>query len=338
MIKHIQPVRRRSATGNTARVYEQMQREFGVHAEPIALHSPAPEIMFGAWSICRETLVAPGRVERPVKEAVATAVSSINRCPYCVDAHATMLAASGHYATARNIGGRKLGAIREPELAAAVDWALATRSPDAGILRDPPFDTAQAPEMIGTAMLFHYINRPVNVFLGPSPFPSSARLLKGGMVRVAGRRFKDVVRKGPTPGASLELLPDATLPADLGWASKAPILAGAWARFAAAVERAGELALPAEVRTLVADRLASWNGEDPGLGSSWVEDALGGLENEKRPAGRLALMTALAPYRVDESVVAPFRDGRADPELVAAVSWSALAAARRIGSWLSAAR
>lgn len=44
--------------------------------------------------MCRETLVA-GRVDRAVKEAVAVAVSKTNRCPYCVEAHATMLTAAG---------------------------------------------------------------------------------------------------------------------------------------------------------------------------------------------------------------------------------------------------
>jgi AhpD family alkylhydroperoxidase len=335
VIKHVKPVSRRSATGKTARVYEQMRREFGVHAEPIALHSPAPEVMFGVWSLCRETLVAPGRVRRAAKETVAAAVSSINRCPFCVDAHAAMLAASGHYATARKLDQGRYGAIAEPELAAVVDWAVATRSPDAEILRDPPFDRRQAPELIGTAMLFHYINRPVNVFLSETPFPTGARLLKGGMVRIAGRRFREVVNHGVAPGVSLELLPDAPLPEDMSWARGSPIIAGVWARFAAAVERAGQAALAPEVRALVAERLASWKGEDPGLGVRWLEDSLTGLAEELRPEGRLALLTALASYRIDETVIADFRDGRPDSELVAAVSWSALAAARRIGSWLS---
>src|SRR5688500_7442995 len=103
MVKYLRPVSRRSATGSTARAYEQMTREFGLHAEPIALHSPAPEIVAGVWSLCRETLIAAGSVDRAVKEAVAIAVSSINRCPFCVDAHAVMLTATGHYDAARRI-------------------------------------------------------------------------------------------------------------------------------------------------------------------------------------------------------------------------------------------
>jgi hypothetical protein len=89
------------------------------------------------------------------------------------------------------------------------------------------------------------------------------------------------------------------------------------------------------VRALVTERLANWRGDDTGLGATWLEDHVTGLDSELRPAARLALLAAFAPYRVDESVIGDFRDGRPDSDLVAAVAWSALAAARRIGSWLT---
>ena len=81
MIRYVTPTSRRSAEGTTAAVYDGMRREFGVHAEPIVLHSPVPELLAATWIQCREQLVARGGVPRPVKEAVATAVSSVYRCP-----------------------------------------------------------------------------------------------------------------------------------------------------------------------------------------------------------------------------------------------------------------
>src|SRR5919108_782318 len=129
MVKYVQPVSRQTASGTTARVYEGLEREFGVHAEPITLHSPAPEICAGVWSVCRETLVAEGKVDRMVKEAVATAVSSINRCPFCVDAHAAMLAAGGHHGVARRMEDGDFGRIEDRRVKKFVDWALATALP-----------------------------------------------------------------------------------------------------------------------------------------------------------------------------------------------------------------
>jgi hypothetical protein len=66
VIRYVQTVSRRSAEGETARVYDGLRDEFGVHAEPIVLHSPSPRLLAGAWSVCRETLVAAGRVDRAV--------------------------------------------------------------------------------------------------------------------------------------------------------------------------------------------------------------------------------------------------------------------------------
>jgi AhpD family alkylhydroperoxidase len=336
MIRYVTPTSRRSAQGVTAEVYGGMRREFGVHAEPIVLHSPVPELLAAAWIGCREHLVAHGRVPRAVKEAVATTVSSVNRCPFCVDAHAAMLAAAGHHATGMRLERRSFSGFGDPAIARAVEWAAATRSPGAAVLQEPPFSAEEAPELIGTAMLFHYINRPVTVFLGESPLPAGGRLLKGSMLWLAGRRFRTFVREQPEPGESLELLPDAELPRELGWAQGSEPIAAAWARFAAAAEAAGQASLPADARARVHEALGGWTGDDPGIGLDWLEEKVADLDEAVLPAAKLALLVAFAPYRVDAGVVASFRHRRdaSDADLVGAVSWSAFAAARRIGSWL----
>jgi AhpD family alkylhydroperoxidase len=337
MIRHVTPVSRKAATGPVARVYEGMRREFGVHAEPIALHSPDPELLAGAWMLCREIMVARGRVDRALKEAVATTVSYVNRCLFCVDAHSVMLGGLGALGVARQIDAWRLDAIEDPRMAAVVRWAAATREPGAPQLEDPPFGVDEAQELVGTALLFHYINRPVSVFLGETPLPTRHRLLHGGMLAVGSRRFRAFARAHREPGETLELLPDAELPADMAWAAGAPAVAGAWARFIAAAERAGRRALPDSVRARVGERLGEWQGEEPGLGREWLEQALEGLDARERAATRLALLSALAPYRVDDEVVRDYRarSGAGDAELVGAVAWAALAAARRVGSWIA---
>ena len=54
-----------------------------------------------------------------------------------------------------------------------------------------------------------------------------------------------------------------------------------------------------------------------------------------QPAGRLALLTALASQQVDEMVIQDFRKQHPEDEsLIAAAAWAAFAAARKVGSWL----
>ncbi|HEX4701568.1 MAG TPA: carboxymuconolactone decarboxylase family protein, partial [Pseudonocardiaceae bacterium] len=139
------------------------------------------------------------------------------------------------------------------------------------------------------------------------------------------------------PGTALMFQPAAVLPADLSWAAGSATVADAFARASAAIDVAGIRSVPAAVRDLVTAELAAWQGLPKGIGRGWVEDLVAGLSTADRPAGRLALLTAFAPYQVDDAVVAGFRGVRSgDEALIELTSWASMAAARRVGTWLPA--
>jgi len=138
------------------------------------------------------------------------------------------------------------------------------------------------------------------------------------------------------PGSSLRLVPRAKLPDDLSWAAANPAVAGAFAGFAAVVEQAGSAVLPEPVRTLLSERVRAWNGEAMGLSRRWVEEAAAEVQEEHRAAARLALLTALASYQVDASIVEDFRSRYpGDAQLIAATAWASLTAARRASVWFA---
>ncbi len=181
-IKYVKPVQYRSATGLTADIYRQMQADF-LPVPLLTLHSPVPEVMAGVWSILRETLLA-GQVDRALKEAVAATVSKTNACPFCVDAHTAMLhATSNHYAASAILRG-DYDSIHHEQLHALVQWILANRTANVSGVLQPPFSHDDAPEIIGSAIAFHYINRMVNVFLGDTllPLPSALKGLSGRLL------------------------------------------------------------------------------------------------------------------------------------------------------------
>jgi AhpD family alkylhydroperoxidase len=323
----------------TAAARQQIRRDFGMLVPPFALHLPVPDALAACWAIIAEPTHGR-RVGRAAKEAVAAAVSATNACPYCVDVHTTMLHALGGRAPAAAIASGEPDTIADPDLRAVVTWARATRQPEAPILRERPFPDDHAPELIGVALAYHYINRMVNIFAAESPFPVATRRLKPIMKRVATPAFRGLLAREVHPGASLGLLPPAPLPGDLTWARGDPIIADAFGRAAAAFDAAGQQALPRPVRDLVTGRLAAWRGEEPGLSRAWVNSAIESLPAPQRPQGRLALLAALASYQVDAQVLADARtrSGPAgDEALVAAAAWASFAAARRIGSWLHTA-
>jgi AhpD family alkylhydroperoxidase len=333
-IRYLTPARSDSADPLVGRVYRQVEREFGVLAPPVALHSPAPEAMAAGWLILRETLLAPGLVGRPVKEAVACGVSLANACPYCVTVHGATLRGLAGGRAAALIGADRIDELRDPAVRAAAAWArgigrVAGRAMESGT--DAPFPLEEAPEYVGVAATFHYINRMVNTFLEDAPMPPSAprrglpvveRVLSA-MIRAARRRI------GPA-GAALDLLPAADPDPDLVWSAGNPSVEQAFARAAAALERAGRRSVPEPVRELVFAELAAWDGRPKGLSRSWIEQPLAALGPVDRPAGRLALLVALASYQIDGSVVEDFRRVQPDDaQLVETAAWAALTAARR---------
>ncbi len=339
LVNHVMPVPFNEAKGLVAQIYDQMMSDFQL-VPPVTVHSPLPKLLAGVWGMVRESLVA-GPVSRADREVVAEAVSHINECPFCVDVHSTLLYGASEKGAADAIRHGRADQIQDPKTRPVAEWALATRSPGAEILRSPPFSREEAPEIIGSAVSFHYIDRMVNVFLGdsPMPLPSGLRWLRGLMTRMAGSLIgKRVMRMSVRPGDSLALLPEAELPQEFSWAEPKPAVAGAFARLTAVVEEAGEETLPEAVRDLVREKVAAWNGEDPGMSRKWVDEATGDLDERSTAAGRLALLTALASYQVDKDVVEAFRAHfPSDAQLVAATAWASFTAARKVASWLQPA-
>ena len=63
-IRYVSPVLPGDASGLVARVYDQAERDFGLVAAPLVLHSPAPQALAAAWLMLRETLLATGSAAR----------------------------------------------------------------------------------------------------------------------------------------------------------------------------------------------------------------------------------------------------------------------------------
>lgn len=333
-IRYIKPVKPEAAEGLVAEVYAQIKRDFGRIVEPFSLHSPLPKLLAGAWMASRESELV-GNFPRGFKEAVAASISKLNQCPYCVDAHTIMLNATGEHQIANAVSKARYDQISNAKTRRLVEWALATRTPESEILLTPPFSREAAPEILGTAVFYHYINRMVNVLLSETPLPSNRTWLKRPLKRVASLIFSRAIKRPKTAGDSLRFLPEAELPADLSWTETAPNVAGAFARFAAVVEDVGSFALSPEVRHYVEEQIYAWNGEFPEFSRSWVEQVIKELTGPPRVAVRLTLLTAIAPYQVDEEVVLAFRKSfPEDSKLLGAIAWASFTAARKIGTWL----
>lgn len=332
-IKYIQPAAPETQQRRIADVYHQAKRA-ALLSPPLMLHSPSPDVLAAVWMMWSETLVVRG-VDRAKKERIAAEVSRGNECPYCVDVHTLVLQGAGSSEFAPDQPQQTANASQHSALSA---WAQATRNPDAEILRRPPFTEREAPELIGTALFFHYLNRIVNVFLENNaiPLPGALNGLRALVNRVGAATVgRTIFASGTQPGSSLGLLPEHPAWSDAPWADANPHVQGAFARAAFAIEAAGERSVPERIRALVEARLQTWRGETMPMSRKWVENAIVDLPEDEQPAARLMLLTALASYQVDESVIRAFRRVQPqDEHLINATAWASFAAMRRINHWI----
>ncbi|QVJ02378.1 carboxymuconolactone decarboxylase family protein [Nocardiopsis eucommiae] len=198
----MRPVPPRAARGGTAALYRQLEGDFGVLAPPIALLTPAPECAAATWVALRESLLVDGRTSRAAREAVATAVSRDNSCPYCVEVH-----------------GATLDSLA-PDVGTHDQRVRSTGDP------------VERAELGAVTLTFEHINRLVNVFLPDSPLPDFAPAPVRGPLRRATGAVIAGDRGSAVPGTSLELLPDTArrspVPDDLRWAAGSPGSSGPW--------------------------------------------------------------------------------------------------------------
>ena len=332
-LQHLVPVKPSKAEGLVAQVYSQIKQDFGRIVEPFTLHSPIPHLLAGVWMASRESELV-GNVPRETKEAIAACISQLNKCPYCVDAHTIMLTAKGDKQTAQQITKEQYQNIKDPKTRKIAEWALASLSPDSKFIKNPPFKAEEAPEIIGTAVFYHYINPLVTIYLGRTPLPLP--ILRTPMKRIASRLFKKAVNRQKTPGTSLSLLPERNLPKDLTWAKNSPHVAGAYARFAAAIKDIEKTYVPIATRKTIIKHIDEWNPNIQQNEIQWIRETTGKMDPLTKIATKLALLTINLPYRIDKKTINSFqRHSSQKNQLLAITAWASFIKATKIGAWLA---
>ena len=150
---------------------------------------------------------------RTGKEVVAAGVSLANRCPFCVHAHTVLLHATGDHRLAETMpAGRRAGRAGPRRLLA---WGRGHGYAAAVPLRE------HAPEYMGTALAFHFINRVVSSLLTEDMLPGGAQKLPAGAEPGGPFAGPHGAPRTARPGDSLALLDTAG--AAPRWAADTPV-------------------------------------------------------------------------------------------------------------------
>ncbi|SIR91772.1 carboxymuconolactone decarboxylase family protein [Micromonospora avicenniae] len=321
------PVPAKTATDLTAEVYGQLREEFIGPAPTFQALSAVPELLAATWALMRETLLA-GDTSRVDRELVAAVVSRANRCRFCVDAHVMLLHALGEHELAEVVA--RGGPPPDPRHAALAAWAEASRTPEAADWASP-----YRPEVTGTALAFHFINRIVSALLDPDLLPGG--LQRSPMVRsVGGRLYARTAREPKEPGRSLPLLGATSTPPP-AWAGNTPV-GLAYASLRDVARRGGDLLGDVGRQTVTAT--VRWeDGRHPARPAEWVADLIRDLPGTDRVGTRLALLAAFAPGAIRDGDVALWRLSHPDDaDLVRLVAYGAITATDHVAQTLSPAQ
>ena len=318
LFRYIEPIPEDRATGLVSEVYRQVNTEFSSIGPAVMMISPAAELLAAVWALLRESLVA-GTVARWRKETVTVSVSALNRCAYDLAGHSIFLRIAGGEAVADAL--LRGEDPTDPKVAAIVQWARATATPDSPYPAPMPFDTAEAPEYIGSALALHFINRLVTVILG-------SELRPGAMTDTEPRAFDGApiaraIAQQRIAGESLRLLERPATTAIPRWAGNSPV-GTALATLREVIDpRAAGLSDTAAAKVRVT--VTRHHGRELSADRRWLE--VSALSPDDRAGSVLAILTALTPHFVTEGDIAAWRTTeQSDERLLMLLGFGALTA------------
>ncbi len=331
-ISHIKSISPRQADGEVKEIYHQLKTEMGDVVEPISLHAIIPDLLKGIWGILRETVIIEDAVSRKIKEAVGAAVSASNECPYCVDAHTIMIIGLKDKLVADAIVKKDLDLIESDEVRKVVNWAFNTRNFKSMAINNPPFSSKESAEIIGTAVFFHYLNRMVTIFLGPTILPLNINFFKGMMKAMAAKMFSGVLhaerKEGENKGNYANIK-------GLYWASGNPRVEYVFTYFFHVVSELADQHVPQEVQSFIKDQIMDWDGSDM-ENTKNLDTVVSVVSSKNQPLARMLYLTAFSPHRIQDYHFKEFHmfyNGK-DEQILASLCWASLLTSIRIGDRL----
>jgi hypothetical protein len=338
-MRYVRAIPRRKAAGLVAQVYVMIERDFFINGS-LTSRSKVTVLMAAIWTAGRESVLVDDRLNRTTKEAMNAVLSQVNDCPYCGDMLISLVHAGGQHEAASNIFAESEVAIADATLRERVAWVKSVASPGTKKHPAPPFTAEELPEAVAALMAMSDINRFSHVVMDGSPVsaPLGLRSVKAAALRLFGGELRATHGTRLTPGSALSLLPPASLPTDMQWATPNPRIADALARWAAVVECEASGVVSAAVQDLVARNLQDWNGELMPISRDWVDVQASALTGQDRAIARLALVLAKAPYQVDESLVeGVLSEDPGEERFIRILAWASFSSARRFAQRIAEA-
>jgi uncharacterized peroxidase-related enzyme len=165
----------REAAGDVAKVYDEWRAKSGRQQMPgiLKCFSHRPDFLREVMKFSDTVHFSEGHLNRKTKEAIASWVSWLNRCPYWLDSHAYFLRVQG--AEEKTVQGIAHGNLDDAGLSAAdralldyvtkvTEAAYRTTDEDVQKLRDHGWTEPQIAEAVYITAMFAFFNRVADAF------------------------------------------------------------------------------------------------------------------------------------------------------------------------------
>lgn len=337
-VKYINIFGLKDSEGEIKKINLQINRDFGL-VGPLTLSTPSLRIHAIRWATARESFVVESNIKRVTKEIVAAGIAQINKCPYCEDVHGTSISSTGDNETSKAIANGTWESLKDERTKAIIEWSLNTRNPTAKIIKNPPFSIDEAPEIIGTALVFHSTNRLVSLFLEESPLPSflSTKLMKKTALKIASKTlFKSMVMKKASAGESLQFIQDYKIPKSVERSNAVPSFSKVLIAEEILLNEIEKEIIPQKIVALFKEKVNNWEGEEMPLGRGWLSELTNGLNKDEIPIANLIFLSAFSPHTIIKNDINKFRKiNPTDKDLVEICFWSIQILTNKISDWLT---
>ncbi len=330
-IKYIKHISKKDSSGKLKNIYTHIESNFGKIAEPFVLHSINTELTASIWAIIYETMLVETNVKRNIKETIATCISELNKCPYCVDAHGIMLLGTGKDLN-KNIlevkNGKSELKTKEDQL---ISWALNNLNDK--YIANPAFSKHQAPEIIGTAVIFHYINRMVSIFAGDTPLPTSKmkKLLK---FFAANFIFKKAINRFKNKGDSIVYIDKKEESSSFIWAQKVPEIKTSFEYLKFQTKINLDKILSKELIRLINEYSKKLHLLEPFFGNEQLDLFLKKVDSPEIPIAEYCFSVMFHPYKVQKEMVLNLKANYTDAQILQVSAFASLLIAENIGNKL----
>ncbi len=330
MRKFFHPSSLTGAQGLIKEVMLQSQRDFFINGT-ITSHAACPPLMAGMWMGGREIALTNHHLPAWLKKAMGAALSEVNKCPYCEDFLLSLTHGANKNNVANSLRKNKMESIDDEATLRRLQWTKASITRNAAELDDPPFSPEELPEALGTLIVFNYTNKISDFTLNGSPVPVS---LRSGALKFFGMELQESSALDLEHGASLSLLPEATLPEEFHWVASNALIAESLSRWNHVVEEEIHHVLSSEAQQLIRDNLSTWQGGQAPLSRRWVEEEIKDLQGAEHDKARLVLLIAKASYQIDDGIIGQVtRHGVSEADLVRLGAFGAFMGAKTIANW-----